>query len=357
MDSLSHVAMGAGLGAIALSHPELLTAGADVPADKAWIVFLACIIGAFFPDIDVILKLLGQSRFLAIHRAMSHSILVVALSALGLTILFVNILPVLVFWKLLVLMLLAVGTHVIMDIFNNYGTQVLWPFKKKWYALSYTNTADSIIHILYALGFIIYGALYFANSSDFDQMRKYGIVIFSIIAIAIVGYLISIFVLRKKLHQKLREKYVGNTIQKIVIVSRMLPQKFKYIVETPEKYFVGFIDGKNIEEHDQKIKDKRLSEQYYQIIKKDIAHKNFVSFSPVYYWHEENLKNGGVRIKYTDLRYLDEHKHYSFNLVFDFDKNMNYVKHIGWVFNQPALERKLVRRRIIARLRGKRNEQ
>ena len=109
----------------------------------------------------------------------------------------------------------------------------------------------------------------------------------------------------------------------------------------------GYWD-KYLTKKDEKIKDDHLPKKYYDIIKDDIALKNFRDFSQVYYWHI--TKNGNAtRIKYTDLRYLNDKGHYTFNVVFDINDDGSYKRHVGWVFNQPALERKIAR----AEIRGK----
>ncbi len=328
MDSLSHIAMGSGIVAISHIIPDVQT------SDKKWLFIIGAVLASIAPDFDVIFKAKGQDKFLQIHRAKSHSIF---------TVLFLGTLAGAIFFPLLdipwyTVMLVYVFCsfmHVFTDIFNNYGTQFLWPISTKWYAFSFTNTTDLTMHITHALGILLW--IITPIEPQYIFLILYGL---------FVVYFIILFFARRYLKKEIRKKYSDERVKNVWLISKSLPQRWKYICETSQFYYVGVVEGKTIKQRDKKVKDKLLPQNYFDIIKKDIAYKNFTDFSQVYYWWHKELDNGGMRIKYTDLRYLNAKGHYTFNVIFDFDNKMNYKRHIGWVFNQPSLERKLRKEKV-----------
>lgn len=326
MDSLSHIAMGTGIVAISHVVPEIAT------SDKKGLFLFGAIIASIIPDFDVVFKAKGQDKFLMIHRGKSHSVFIVAFLAVLTAIGFNQFLDI-PFYITMIVYLIAAGMHVFMDLFNNYGTQALWPFRRKWIAWSFTNTADYLIHLSHIAGILLW---FFTDINP--------VYIFTVIYILFATYLTIIYFVRRNLKHRVVMKYFMSDVKNVWLISKSLPHQWKYICETADNYYVGTISGSSITQADAKIKDEHLPEKYFNIVKDDIAYKNFVDFSRVYYWHKRDLEDGAVRIKYTDLRYLNDKGHYTFNVVFDFDKNMDYVRHIGWVFNQPSLERKLARK-------------
>jgi inner membrane protein len=95
------------------------------------------IIGANFPDIDIVTGLFGQLFYLEQHRGLTHSL--IALPFLSL------LLAALMFWysrrkgsganfgRLSGLGLLAMMTHPLLDYLNSYGWRPLLPWNHHWY--------------------------------------------------------------------------------------------------------------------------------------------------------------------------------------------------------------------------------
>lgn len=120
MDTLTHTATGAAIAtaavaidpSIASNHTSLI------------LLIIVCILTANGPDIDTLLK--KHRKFLAIHRGFTHGVFSMLLitTILGLCFAFptashIGVLP-------YIGILLACGfSHIIMDITNHYGTQIL----------------------------------------------------------------------------------------------------------------------------------------------------------------------------------------------------------------------------------------
>jgi membrane-bound metal-dependent hydrolase YbcI (DUF457 family) len=89
----------------------------------------ATTLGAVLPDADHIVSLLGGSEmYVRFHRGLSHSLLGITVSSLVVAILFARFGK----WKdrkrIFLLTLLGQLSHVVLDLLNAYGTQVLAPF-------------------------------------------------------------------------------------------------------------------------------------------------------------------------------------------------------------------------------------
>jgi len=86
------------------------------------------VLGSVLPDADNAASLLGSELYLRIHRGLSHSLLGISVSSLVVALLFARFGK----WKdakrLFLLALLGQVSHVVLDLLNAYGTQVLQPF-------------------------------------------------------------------------------------------------------------------------------------------------------------------------------------------------------------------------------------
>ncbi len=85
-------------------------------------------LGSVLPDADNVASLLGNEMYLRVHRGLTHSLLGISVSSLVLALLFARFGK----WKdtkrLFLLALLGQLSHIVLDLLNAYGTQVLQPF-------------------------------------------------------------------------------------------------------------------------------------------------------------------------------------------------------------------------------------
>jgi inner membrane protein len=128
MDNLTHTLYG-----VALART-----GLDRLAPRATATL---IIGAIFPDIDVISLFRGSINYLKYHRGFTHSLLGIPVGALVLAtaIYFIHnrllkkgeSVP---WWKYFLLASIGVSSHVLLDFTNSYGLRLFSPFSARWYA-------------------------------------------------------------------------------------------------------------------------------------------------------------------------------------------------------------------------------
>src|SRR5512143_74558 len=85
-------------------------------------------LGSVLPDADNAASLLGSAPYLRIHRGLSHSLLGISVSSLVVALLFARFGK----WKdakrLFLLALVGQVSHIVLDLLNAYGTQILQPF-------------------------------------------------------------------------------------------------------------------------------------------------------------------------------------------------------------------------------------
>jgi membrane-bound metal-dependent hydrolase YbcI (DUF457 family) len=101
-------------------------------------------LGSVLPDADNAASLLGSATYLRIHRGLSHSLLGISVSSLVVALLFARFGR----WKdakrLFLLALVGQVSHVILDLLNAYGTQVLQPFSDARLSLDLLFVVDLV---------------------------------------------------------------------------------------------------------------------------------------------------------------------------------------------------------------------
>ncbi|MBP2673173.1 MAG: conserved hypothetical rane protein [Deltaproteobacteria bacterium] len=135
MDTVTHGLAG---WLVARSLPDKWKGGH--PKTATAVVALASVI----PDADNVASLLGSEMYLRIHRGLSHSIPGIFTVSLVLALLFARYGK----WKdrrsIFLLALLGQVSHVVLDLLNSYGTQVLQPFTDARYALDILFVVDLV---------------------------------------------------------------------------------------------------------------------------------------------------------------------------------------------------------------------
>lgn len=153
MDTLTHAVMGITLAGLARLDPAV----AEDPT-LATAVLLATSIGSQAPDFDGLARLGGPAAYVRYHRGPTHSLPALLawpwLIAGGVE-LALGPLP---FWSLLGWTYVAVFVHALTDLLNGYGTQVLWPFSRRWVAWNVLPIFDPILFALHVLGLALWAA-------------------------------------------------------------------------------------------------------------------------------------------------------------------------------------------------------
>ncbi|EKN65928.1 membrane-bound metal-dependent hydrolase [Neobacillus bataviensis LMG 21833] len=148
MDTFSHIVIGLGIGALAQIDPFV---SENQTLSQA--VLLSTAIGSNAPDFDFIYRLRGKGSYFRNHRGLSHSLPALPLWAILVSGLLYPFFPGIDFLHLFLWTLLAVILHVLFDLFNVHGTQILLPFSRKWFAFDAVPLIDPYMLVLHFLGF------------------------------------------------------------------------------------------------------------------------------------------------------------------------------------------------------------
>ena len=123
MDTLTHALSGALLARATEPknpRPDQLPRRA-----RMWVGFWA----AAFPDSDFITRFIDPLTYLTVHRGITHSVIMLPLWALGLSLLFMLLVRGKYSWRAFVgVVALGIGIHILGDVITAFGTMVFAPF-------------------------------------------------------------------------------------------------------------------------------------------------------------------------------------------------------------------------------------
>ncbi|OIP34596.1 MAG: hypothetical protein AUK27_06995 [Deltaproteobacteria bacterium CG2_30_66_27] len=112
-------------------------------------------IGSVLPDADNAASLLGSELYLRVHRGLSHSLLGISVSSLVLAMLFAYFGKCKDAKRLFLLALLGQVSHVVLDLLNAYGTQVLQPFSDARLSLDLLFVVDLVFTGIVVAGIVL----------------------------------------------------------------------------------------------------------------------------------------------------------------------------------------------------------
>ena len=162
MDSITQAALGAAIGEATLGRyigRKGMLLGAAV---------------ATIPDLDVALYLFyDKFEMLNIHRGFSHSILLSIIGSILISLLFKRMkwTKKVHLFKLWLFSWLALFTHIILDAFTAYGTQLFLPFSDCRFGLDSINVVDPVYTIPLLLGLL--GSILFKKKKDANFVILY----------------------------------------------------------------------------------------------------------------------------------------------------------------------------------------
>ncbi|WP_040205816.1 metal-dependent hydrolase [Neobacillus jeddahensis] len=150
MDTFSHIVIGFGIGALAQLDPVVSSSHGLTQA-----VLFGAVIGSNAPDFDYMYRLKGKGSYFRNHRGPSHSLLILPLWGLLISGILSVFFPSADFRHLALWTFIAVILHVLFDLLNVHGTQILQPFSQKWVALGVIPLIDPYILTIHFLGFCL----------------------------------------------------------------------------------------------------------------------------------------------------------------------------------------------------------
>lgn len=147
MDTLTHALSGALLARA--TAPKRPAAGELTSGVRTTVGFVA----AAFPDCDFVLRLFDPLTYVALHRGVTHSIILLPAWALLLAWLLSLILRQRYSWRVIYsTAALGIAIHIAGDVFTAYGTMLLAPFSSHRFAIPFTFIIDPYFTAIIAIG-------------------------------------------------------------------------------------------------------------------------------------------------------------------------------------------------------------
>lgn len=322
MDTGTHIVMGIGLAGIATLDPV-------VASDPTLFstVLIGTVVGSHAPDFDTILKFKSNAVYIRNHRGLTHSIPAVIFWGIFISSFVYFFFPSSSFLHLWLWTFLAVILHVLVDIFNAYGTQALRPFTDKWIALGYINTFDPYIFLLHIAGIVAW--ILGANP---------GTTFLTIYAVIILYY-VKRYNDRREIVNKIKEYFP--TTQYVATSPTIKQNYWRVAIKTHDRFYVGTVENGHIQLFDEFERIPLPNSPFIDLAKKDKNIAAFLSFSPIYRW-EITEQERFTELRLYDLRYRSK-GHYPFVAVVQIDKNLNILNsYTGWIFSEGNLQKKLL---------------
>ncbi|WP_186576711.1 metal-dependent hydrolase [Aquibacillus kalidii] len=322
MDTGTHIVMGVALGGLATLDPAVQNDPALFSA-----VMVGTILGSQAPDFDTILKLKNNAVYIRHHRGLTHSmpaVLFWGLAVSGIIYAFTPDVPYLNLW---LWTFLAVILHVLVDVFNAYGTQAYRPFTNRWVAYGFINTFDSYIFTFHIIGIIAWSL---GANPAFTWL---------IIYFVILLYYIKRYLEKRELVRKINEYYPD--VEKVATSPTMKQNIWRLAITTKDKFYVGIARNGHIDIIDEFNKIPLPDNKLMARAKEDKNVSAFLSFSPVYRW-EMNKYDDYTEVRFIDLRYRSK-GHYPFVAVVQINEDLKILSsYTGWIFSEQKLQRKLM---------------
>ncbi len=253
---------------------------------------VATIVASNLPDIDLLFGLGGPASYLQHHRDISHSLVGAPLLALALAVGVRLTLRGSRFLGLLAATLAGVTAHVFMDLWTSYGTRVLAPFDRTFYAWDLVFIVDPII-----LAFLLITAVLARRPTFGTRAATAGLGL----ALAYVGG-------RAVLHARAIDELVarvpgGNVSRTAALPSPVDPFTWRVLADTGPAYWTGQIvlGGEAAEPLRRRAKLPENATVSQVRATSEIA-AIFLAFS-TFPWLEVEETSEGTSVTWRDLRF------------------------------------------------------
>ncbi len=321
MDTGTHLAMGVALGGLATIDPAVQ---ADPVLFQA--IMVGTVIGSHAPDFDTVLKLKNNATYIRHHRGITHSIPAIILWGLLISSIIYLFLPSVSFFHLWIWTFIAVILHVVVDLFNAYGTQALRPFSNRWIAFGFINTFDPYIFSLHVIGI---GAWLLGAHPGYTWL---------IIYVILLLYYVKRYIDKREIVERIYDFFPNTT--EVITSPTWRQNDWRISITTDDAFHVGTVQNGHIRIIDTFRKQPLPNNQVIQKSKQDQNIAAFLSFSPIYRW-EMTKYHTTTEVRFIDLRYRSK-GHYPFVAVVKLDDELNIVSsYTGWIFSEHKLQHKL----------------
>lgn len=321
MDTGTHLAMGVALGGLATIDPA-------VQADPALFqaIMIGTLVGSHAPDFDTVLKLRNNATYIRHHRGITHSIPAVIVWGLLISSIIFLFVPHVPFIHLWLWVFAAVILHVVVDLFNAYGTQALRPFSNRWIAFGFINTFDPVIFSLHIIGI---GAWLLGSHPGYTWLIIYSI---------LVLYYVKRYLDKREIVKKIHGYFP--TTKEVLTSPTWKQNEWRVAVTTEDQFHVGTVHHGHITIVDTFRKKPLPRTKVIEKSKEDQNISAFLSFSPMYRWETVEYQSV-TEVRFIDLRYRSK-GHYPFVAVVKIDSEQKIVSsYTGWIFSEHKLQNKL----------------
>lgn len=323
MDSGTHVVMGFGLAGVSMIDPVV----AQSPSFTEAVMF-GTIIGSLAPDFDTLYKLKDNAAYIRQHRGLSHSIPALLLWPVLISGAISLFYPHIAGLHLLLWTFVAVVVHVLVDLFNSYGTQALRPFNNRWVAFGVINIFDPVIFFSHAAAII----LWIINLAS-------PVLLFFSVYLMLFFYYVWRFSAYRKVKVRVQRKFPE--AEYINLSPTLLWTKWHLSFRTPEQYFVGQVQRDEIVIYERYDRKQLPDTPMMRKVKADINVKAFLNFSPLYRWEITEFPDF-EEFRFIDLRYRNKDGHYPFVAIALIDEQGEIANSFtGWVHSEEKLQKKL----------------
>lgn len=321
MDTGTHIVMGIAIGGLATLDPVVAN---DPTLFQA--VLVGTVIGSHAPDFDTILKLRNNATYIRHHRGLTHSIPAIIIWGILIASIIYFFVPQVNFMHLWSWIFLAVIIHVLVDIFNAYGTQAIRPFSNKWIAHGFINTFDPYIFMLHIGGI---GAWLLGANPGYTWLMIYAVIFL---------YYIKRYLDKREIVKKITEYYPE--VEQIATSPTIKQNIWRVAITLPDRFYVGTVENGHIQINDEFKKVPLPDSDIMNVAKTDKNISAFLSFSPIYRW-EVSAGERYTEVRFIDLRYRSK-GYYPFVAVVQINHNLEIMSsYTGWIFSEHKLRHKL----------------
>ena len=311
MDTPTHIIIGFGLASLSQLDPIVAT---SPPMSNA--VLIGIVLGSNAPDFDFVFKLRGHEYYRRHHRGWSHSFLALPLWALLIA---SSIFPFFLppsFLHLFLWTSLAVVVHVLLDLFNVYGTQVLRPFSTKWISFDSVPLTDWYIFALHTVGFCFL--------QIFDAVEVFAVV-YLIMILYISFRTFYVWIIKCNLYDHFRKA------EHIKLIPRAAILKWDVLIETDVDFLFGVYQHGilAIEHTAPKVKE---GHDLILTSRKDKVISNFLSTTNYAFPFVQERKNGHF-ILWKDLRFRKNKFFPSLAITFISSDKKSKASYSGWFYS------------------------
>jgi len=277
MDNLTHTLTG-----IALAQSGLSRTSRGATA--------ALVVASNIPDLDLLFGLQGTASYLQHHRDLSHSVLGAPLLALAVAGGLRLMLRGSRFVWLLVSAFVGVAGHVVMDLWTSYGTRILSPFDRTFYAWDLVFIVDPLI-----LGLLTLTILLARHPALGSRAATVGLGL-------LLSYVGGRAVLHARAVDEAAARVPGVARRVAALPSPLDPFRWRVLADTGPAYWTGEIrlGGASVplvrrDKHHEDATVARVREE------SEVA-ATFLAFS-TFPWLEVEETSEGTAVSWRDLRF------------------------------------------------------